>query len=479
MEIRNFYTLTVYEKGAEVVRMQHTLLGADGFRKGMDLYFARHDGQAVTCDDFVAAMADANGADLAQFKRWYDIAGTPRLAVAGHYDAQAKRFTLTVQQSMQPPLHIPFALGLVGPNGADLIGTRMLSIRNAEERFVFDGVPARPVPSLLRNFSAPVIVEYAYPEADLTHLMAHDADPFNRWEAGQRLAASIILDKGGEPSAAYLDALRYVLNGAVRDPAFAAEALTLPSESFLAEQIEVVDPDALHAARNTLRKRLAETLRDQFTGAYEEMRIAGLYSPDAHSAGKRSLRNLCLGYLMERGDGHARSIAVGQFEAADNMTDAMAALAALANCDCPERAPALGRFYAKWSSEPLVVDKWLAVQAMSRLASTLENVKRLATHPAFDIRNPNKVYSLIRAFCGNFVRFNAADGGGYVFAADRIIEIDRLNPQVASRVARAFDRWKKFDAGRQAHAHAALSRIRDTEGLSPDVGEIVGKALSG
>jgi aminopeptidase N len=479
LEIRNFYTLTVYEKGAEVVRMQHTLLGADGFRKGMDLYFARHDGQAVTCDDFVAAMADANAADLTQFKRWYDVPGTPRLAVDARYDAAAKRFTLTVKQSMEPPFHIPFAVGLVGPDGEDLVGTRMPSIRESEERLVFDGIAARPVPSLLRNFSAPVIVDYAYTEADLTHLMAHDADAFNRWEAGQRLASAIILDQGGEPTTAYVDAVRRVLADAALDPAFAAEALALPSESFLAEQIGVVDPDALHAARNNLRKRLAEALRSEFAGAYEAMRVPGPYSPDAASAGKRALRNLCLGYLMELADERAREIAVRQFDAADNMTDAMAALAALANCDCPERAPALGRFYAKWQSEPLVVDKWFAVQAMSRLRSALEDVKRLAAHPAFDMRNPNKVYSLIRAFCGNFVRFNAADGGGYAFAAERIIEIDRLNPQVASRVARAFDRWKKFDAGRQAHAHAALVRIRDAEGLSADVGEIVGKALSG
>ena len=478
-EISNFYTVTVYEKGAELVRMQHTLLGAAGFRKGMDLYFRRHDGQAVTCDDFVAAMADANGADLAQFKRWYDVAGTPRLDVDGSYDAQARRFTLTVRQSMDPPLHIPFALGLVGPDGGELIGTRTLPVRNVEEHFVFEGIAAAPVPSLLRNFSAPVIVNYAYSEADLTHLMAHDADPFNRWEAGQRLAASIILEKRGEPSAAYVEAVERVLAGAADDPAFAAEALALPSETFLAEQIEVVDPDALHAARDTLRRKLAEALHSRFAETRETMRVPGPHSPDAASSGKRALRNLCLGYLMELADGDARVLAGRQLEAADNMTDAMAALAALANCDCPERVPALERFYQRWQSEPLVVDKWFAVQAMSRLPSTLENVKRLAAHPAFDIRNPNKVYSLIRAFCANFVRFHAAGGGGYAFAADRIIEIDRLNPQVASRVARSFDRWKKFDSARQVHAHAALQRIRDAQGLSGDVAEVVGKALQG
>ena len=486
MEIRNFYTMTVYEKGAEVVRMQHTLLGPDLFRKGMDLYFERHDGQAVTTDDFVAAMQDASGIELTQFKRWYDQAGTPVLDISGEYDETAKRYTLTVKQSCPPtpgqpeklPFHIPFAVGLVGPDGTDF-ASRLVSLKAAEEVIVFEDIPAKPVPSILRGFSAPVIARVPYTEAELAHLMAHDSDAFNRWEAGQRLATGLLL--GGTKAAprSFIDAWARVLKDAAQDPAFASEALGLPSETTLAEQMDVVDPDALHAARNGLRRQLAGALREALLATYRSMTIDAPYSPDSASAGKRSLKNLCLGVLMELDDAEVRALCVKQFETADNMTDAMAALTLLTNTDCPERAPALESFHARWKDEPLVVDKWLAVQATARLPGTLAEVKRLTAHPAFDIKNPNKIYSLIRAFvAANHVRFHAADGGGYAFAADQVIAIDTLNPQVAARVARCFDRWKKFDAGRQAHAKAALERVLGTDGLSRDVAEIVGKALA-
>ena len=486
MEIRNFYTMTVYEKGAEVVRMQHTLLGPDLFRKGMDLYFERHDGQAVTTDDFVAAMQDASGIELTQFKRWYDQAGTPVLDISGEYDEAAKRYTLTVKQSCPPtpgqpeklPFHIPFAVGLVGPDGTDF-ASRLVSLKAAEEVIVFEDIPAKPVPSILRGFSAPVIARVPYTEAELAHLMAHDSDAFNRWEAGQRLATGLLL--GGTKAAprSFIDAWARVLKDAAQDPAFASEALGLPSETTLAEQMDVVDPDALHAARNGLRRQLAGALREALLATYRSMTIDAPYSPDSASAGKRSLKNLCLSVLMELDDAEVRALCVKQFETADNMTDAMAALTLLTNTDCPERAPALESFHARWKDEPLVVDKWLAVQATARLPGTLAEVKRLTAHPAFDIKNPNKIYSLIRAFvAANHVRFHAADGGGYAFAADQVIAIDTLNPQVAARVARCFDRWKKFDAGRQAHAKAALERVLGTDGLSRDVAEIVGKALA-
>ncbi len=517
MEIRNFYTMTVYEKGAELVRMQHTLLGAQAFRAGMDLYFKRHDGQAVTTDDFVQAMQDAagtdSGIDLTQFRRWYEQAGTPVVEARGEYDAAARRYTLTLSQSCPPtpgqqtklPFHIPFALGLVGPDGRDLALalegesagarpasppaaeiTRVLSLTAPEQRFVFVDVPAKPVPSLLRNFSAPVQLKCAYNDADLTHLMAHDANAFNRWEAGQRLALALILralearraNAATATPQSFIDAFARVLADAPRDPAFGAEALALPSEIYIAEQLELVDPDAIHAVRNGLRRDLAQALRAELLAAYRAQAVPGPYSPDAQAAGKRALRNLCLGYLMELDDAETRALAFAQFEGADNMTDAMAALAALANCDCPERVQALAAFYAKWKHEPLVVDKWLAVQAGSRLPGTLAEVKQLLAHPAFDIRNPNKVYALIRSFCGNHVRFHAADGGGYAFLAEQVIAIDAFNPQVAARMARAFDRWRKFDAGRRQHARAALERIRDAQGLSKDVAEIVGKALA-
>ncbi len=486
MEIRNFYTMTVYEKGAEVVRMQHTLLGPELFRKGMDLYFERHDGHAVTTDDFVSAMQDASGIDLTQFKRWYDQAGTPVLDVNGEYDAAAKRYTLSVKQSCPPtpgqptklPFHIPFAVGLVGPDGKD-VASKLLSLMQSEERFIFEDVPQKPVPSILREFSAPVIVNYAYTDDELAHLMAHDSDSFNRWEAGQRLATGLLLGGVSEAPHSFIDAFARVLRDGPADPAFAAEALNLPSEATLAEQMEVVDPDALHTARNGLRRQLAAALRGDLLQTYRAMTVSGPYSPDAASAGKRTLRNLCLGILMEADDAEVRALCVTQFENADNMTDAMAALTILANTDCPERVAALDSVYEKWKHEPLVVDKWLAVQATSRLPGTLAEVKRLTAHPAFDIRNPNKIYALIRAFvAANHVRFHAARGEGYAFAADQVIAIDKLNPQVAARVARGFDRWRKFDAGRQAHAKAALEKIRGTEGLSRDVGEIVGKALA-
>jgi len=496
MEINNFYTSTVYEKGAEVVRMIRTLIGAQNFRKGMDLYFARHDGQAVTCDDFVRAMADAAGVDLSQFMRWYDQAGTPVLEVAGEYDAGLKRYLLSVKQSCPPtpgqetklPFHIPFAVGLVGPDGRDLLaeGTRVLSVKQPEERFVFENVRAKPVLSLLRNFSAPVIVTHGYTEAELTHLMAHDSDAFNRWEAGERLALGIVLRgiaaaRAGRPLQVprdFVDAAKRVVSDSSKDPAFAAEMLALPPENYIAEQVPVVDPDAIHAVRDELKQRLAAALREELHAVYRAHGGAGPYSPDAASAGRRALKNSALGLLMELEDAGVRALCMKQFEAADNMTDALAALCMLANCNCPERTRALDAFYDKWKTEPLVVDKWLGVQATTRLPSALYDVKRLMTHPAFNIRNPNKVYALIGGFRGNQVHFHAADGSGYAFLAEQVIALDAINPQVAARMARGFDRWKKFDAGRQAHARAALEGISSTRGVSKGVLEIATRALA-
>jgi aminopeptidase N len=416
----------------------------------------------VTCDDFVQAMQDASGVDLAQFRRWYDVAGTPVLDCSAIFAGGT--CTLTVRQSMSPPFHIPLAVK-IGPHET------VLSLKQPQESFAFQ-VAEKPVPSLLRGFSAPVVLNYPYTEDELVHLLAHDDDAFSRWEAGQRLAAGIILQNRGEPSRAYVRAALRVL--AEKDHAFVAEALTLPSETFLAEQLEVVDPDALHEARDNLRLRLAEALQPELTAAYRALQSEAPYSPDAASAGKRALKNLCLAYLAELG---LTALADEQFRRSDNMTDAMAALTCLANADCLEREPALQAFYDKWQGEPLVVDKWLAVQAASRLPGTLARVRELLGHPAFDLKVPNKVYALIRSFSANHVRFHAADGAGYGFLTDRVIELNALNPQVAARMARGFDRWRKFDAERQAHARRQLERIRDAEGLSRDVAEIVGKSL--
>jgi len=499
MEINNFYTSTVYEKGAEVVRMIRTLIGAAAFRKGMDLYFARHDGQAVTCDDFLQAMADASGADLSQFKLWYDQAGTPVLDVASEDDPARRRCTITVRQSCPPtpgqdsklPFHIPLAVGLVGPGGRELLagGTKVLSLRRSEERFEFENLEAgtgSPVPSLARDFSAPVIVKYDYTEAELALLAAHDADPFNRWEAGQRLALRIILDgveavqsgRGYELATTFIAAIERVLVDAPRDPAFAAEMLALPAESYIAEQMTIVDPDAIHAVRDEIRRRLALALKADLLGIYRDYAVRGPYSPDARSAGRRALRNAALGFLMELDEPGVRALCAQQLETAGNMTDALAALARLANCACPERVPALEAFYGKWKDEPLVVDKWLALQSASRLPAALPDTRRLMAHPAFNLRNPNKVYALIGAFRGNQVHFHSADGSGYAFIADQVIALDAINPQVAARMARAFDRWKKFDPGRQAYARAALERIRDAKGVSKGVLEIASRALA-
>ncbi len=483
VEIRNFYTVTVYEKGAEVVRMQHTLLGEEKFMAGMRLYFERHDGHAVTCDDFVQAMQDASGIDLTQFRRWYDVAGTPVLDCAGQYDAASRTFRLNVRQSMTPPFHIPLAVGLLDAEGRDLLpeGTRVLSVTQADQVFTFGNIAAQPIPSLLRDFSAPVILNYDYREDELVRLIARDSDTFNRWEAGQRLAAEIILRRSGQASPAFLDACARVLaQSTAGDPAFGAEALSLPSESFLAEQLDVVDPDALHAARNALRRAMAQAMRPQLEQTYYALADAAAhssYSPDPASIARRALRNLALGLLLELDDPALRQLAAKQFAEADNMTDKFAALSALANTDCAERLPALDDFYRQWQDEPLVVDKWLSAQAASRLPGTLARVRELLGHPAFDIKVPNKVYALIRVFVANHIRFHAADGGGYAFLADQVIRLNELNPQVAARMARGFDRWKKFDSGRQSHALRELRRIRDTPGLSNDVAEIVLKAL--
>ncbi|MBS1191760.1 MAG: aminopeptidase [Rhodocyclaceae bacterium] len=505
MEINNFYTATVYQKGAEVVRMIHTLIGAEAFRRGMDLYFERHDGQAVTCEDFVAAMADASGMDFTRFKRWYSQAGTPRVKARGEYDSAAKRYVLTLSQSCAPSpgqpeklaYHIPVAVGLVGADGSDLPlrlegqagqgeTRRVLSLVGSEQQFVFEDVPAQPVPSLLRDFSAPVALDMDYSDDELVHLLAHDSDPFNRWEAGQRLAGRLILAAaeviaaGGTPHwpESFAAAAGRVLRRAEVDPAFAAEMLVLPTEATLAEQMEVVDPDALHAARQGLRLFLSNRLESHFRKLYAELATAGAYRPDAADMGRRALRNLCLAYLALPDTPETRALAVKQFETADNMTDQFAALADLAQSEGLERVSALAAFHDRWQNEVLVMDKWLAVQAGSRRTGTLEDVKALTRHPAFDLRNPNKVYALLRTFGANHVRFHAADGSGYRFLAELILELDAINPQVAARLARCFDRWRKFDKGRQEHARVALGRMRGAAGLSRDVFEVVNRALS-
>lgn len=500
IEINNFYTATVYEKGAEVIRMIQTLIGRDAFRAGMDEYFRRHDGQAVTCEDFVAAMSahvpQSAGFDFTQFMRWYNQPGTPRVAVTGAWDVERRRYTLTCTQSNprasdDAPYLIPLRVALFAADGSLLPGSeRLLQLSETTQSFVFEDIAAQPVPSLLRDFSAPVTLVFAYTAEELTLLLAHEPDPFNAWEAGQRLATQLILDATATIAAghapawpeSFTDCARRLLQTQQqRGAAFVAEALTLPGETTLAELLDPVDPDALHAARNGLRRHLAERLESEFSSLYADLAINEAYAPSSEQAGRRALRNLCLSYLLELDTPAIRQLALRQFRTADNMTDQFAALSALANvnaADCTEREAALAEFHARWQDEALVVDKWLAAQSTSRRPDTLATVKALTAHPAFDLGNPNKIYALIRAFGANLVRFNAADGSGYAFMAEWILALHERNPQVASRLARCFDRWRKFDAGRQMHARVALERIRDHAGLSRDVREVVDHALS-
>lgn len=496
VEINNFYTATVYEKGAEVIRMIQTLIGRDAFRAGMDEYFRRHDGQAVTCEDFVAAMAAASGFDFTQFMRWYNQPGTPKVVVDGHYDPLERSYTLTCTQSNprasdDAPTLIPIRVALFTEAGELIAGSeRTLQLTANSQSFVFNDIGDEPVPSLLRDFSAPVNLEFDYTAEQLTLLLAFETDPFNAWEAGQRLASTLILGGAREIAAgrapqwpeSFVAACRRLLQTQrERGAAFVAEALTLPGETTLAEQLEIVDPDALHAARNGLRRHLAEQLEGEFAGLYAALTVKEAYAPDSDQAGRRALRNLCLSYLLELDSDAVRQLAYAQFRDADNMTDQFAALAALANVNaavCPQREQALAEFYARWKDEALVVDKWLQAQSTSRRPETLATVKALTQHPAFDAGNPNKIYALIRAFGANLVRFHAADGSGYAFMAERILLLHDRNPQVASRLARSFDRWRKFDAGRQAHARAALERIQSHPGLARDVLEVVNRALA-
>jgi len=502
-EVSNFYTSTVYQKGAEVVRMMQTLLGAETFRKGIDLYFSLYDGHAVTTDDLVAVMETVSGQDLRQFRLWYAQSGTPRLLVSDRYDAATRSYELSVTQSCPPtpgqpekqPMHIPLAVGLVSPEGGDIPlrldgeaagATALLSLRGETETFRFTDVPARPVPSLGRNFSAPVIIDYPYDEAALQTLLRHDSDPFNRWDAGQTLMMNLLLAgvdvhrAGGEPSFPdYLvEAFAGLLDHGEDDPAFAAEVMTLPSELLIAEQMPEIDPLAVHRTRRAMRLFLAGRLQARFAAGYERMRTEGAYRPDAASSGRRALRNLCLAFLMDLGDGAALAACLRQLESADNMTDALAALSAIANCDCAERRPALDAFYDKWRDEPLVVDKWLGTEALSRLPGTVERVRDLTRHPAFTLQNPNKVYALLGSFGSNQVHFHAADGAGYRLMTEQALALDAINPQVASRMVRNFERYRRYEPGRRSFMREALEDIAAQPGLSRETGEVVGKALA-
>ncbi len=502
IEINNFYTVTVYNKGAEVIRMLLQLLGQSGFRLGMDCYFERHDGQAVTCDDFVSAMEAANTVDLSQFRLWYALAGTPELHVSDAYDTERQRYTLTVRQRIpgrryKPPLHIPLAVGLLDPQGNDLPlqladedaptpgGTRVLELRKAEQQFCFINLPQRPVPSLLREFSAPVKLRYDYSDAELRFLLAHDSDDFNRWEASQRLIirsimAQIQARQAGQPltpPAALIDTLRYVLDDSQIDPALCALILTLPSETYLAEQMHTVDVDGIHAVRTGLKQALAEALHSVLQTTYHTLSEPTVEANDPLAMGRRRLKNVCLSYLAAQPGGD--QWALSQYQQAKNMTDQLAALQALAHSDSDNCGTVLADFFARWAHEPLVVDKWFRLQASAPRMDVLQQVQPLLNHTAFEIRNPNKVYALIGGFSHNPCGFHAADGSGYAFVAEQILTLDTLNPQVAARLLGAYTRWRKYDSARQQHMRRALQHILAKPDLSPDVYEIAAKSLNG
>jgi aminopeptidase N len=506
IEINNFYTVTVYNKGAEIVRMIHTLLGQEGFRKGMDLYFERHDGQAVTCDDFVAAMEAANAADLGQLRRWYSQAGTPQLHIERHYDPVSETYTLDIKQSCpatpgQPekaPFHIPLALGLLDARGAELPlqlegenapsegKTRVLELRDTEQTFRFINIPQAPVPSLLRGFSAPVKLNVDYSDDELMFLLAHDSDEFNRWEAGQQLIIRTILglldqQKRGE-NWILDDRLVNAFRSALRsnaDPALLAQLITLPSESYLAEHMEVVDVEGIHSTRRYLQQQLAHRLYDDLLNIYRTNTANAPYSIDTKAIGRRSLKNRCLEYLVQIDERpEMLELCLQQFHEANNMSDEIGALHILANRDFAQRDEALTRFYQRWRQEPLVVDKWFTLQAGAALSDALQRVKSLMRHEAFNIKNPNKVRALIGAFCHhNPLHFHAADGSGYVFLADQVLTLNTLNPQMAARLLGPLSHWRRYDAGRQAAMQRQLERILATPQLSPDVYEITSKSL--
>ena len=504
MEINNFYTLTVYEKGAEVVRMQANLLGPECFRKATDLYFERHDGQAVTTDDFVACMEEAGGKELTQFKRWYSQSGTPELLIESQYHADKGQLELIVTQRCPPtpcqpeklPMHIPLAIGLIDPEGKDfpvtLDGetspgptTRVLELREETERFLITGLGTRPVLSLLRDFSAPVKARYDYSPGELMFLLAHDSNGFARWDAAQLLHLQVLESLIADPEAAlpegYLQAIQKVLANTSDDRELLAELLTLPSESYIGDQMDIIDVDAIHAARTGLMRRIARELRQEFFSIYEASSDSGCFSYEHAAMARRAQKNLALHYLsMLEGDDEVEMLVRAQYEKQQNMTDVSAALSCAVHAQMPSASGLLADFEQRWKEQPLVMDKWFSIQATSRQVNLVPRIRELMQHPGFTLGNPNRVRALIGAFVsGNPVRFHTADGSGYRLLADVVLELDGTNPQIASRLLRTMSRWRRYDGSRSRLMRAQLQRISEADGLSKDVLEIVSKSLEG
>ena len=504
-EINNFYTTTIYEKGAEVVRMVQTLVGQEKFRVGMDLYFVRHDGEAATVEQFIQCFADASGHDLTQFMRWYSQAGTPEVTVSGKFDAARKTYILECKQAVPPtpgqtvkePMVIPLSLGLVGRNGHDLplklstgkpIERAVVVLNKPVARFEFVNIDEDPVISINRGFSAPIKLITDLAASDLAFLAAHDADPFNRWQALQTISMRLLIDnvaalRSGRPTRSddqLMLALAAILEDTALEPAFVALALVPPGEGDVAREISRdIDPDAIFRARAGLRAAIGEQLGPALATLYDRMALSGDYSPDAQSAGRRALRNVAIDLLAATGKPAVIARVFRQYETANNMTDRLAALVTLSLHEVPERERALADFHARYASDALVVDKWFSLQATIPQPNTLENVRRLTAHPAFSPANPNRVRALIGSFAqGNTTQFNRADGLGYDFVADTVLALDQKNPQISARLATAFRSWRMLEAGRRMKAEAVLTRIKGAPGLSRDLADIVERALA-
>ena len=484
-EINNFYTVTVYEKGAEVIRMLHTLVGEAGFRKGMDLYFKRHDGQAVTCDDFLAAIADANSKDFSQFSRWYSHAGTPSVQCSSHFDSIQKRYTLTFKQNSDEAFHIPIQVALLSVDGSSIAGsTRLLELTEREHSFYFDNIASEPTPSLLRNFSAPIQLHYPFSAAQLGFLAQYDSDGFNRWDAVQQLACKVMVKAAtarkavdADDAAPLIAAYKQMLLPASAIDASLLELLiTLPSEGVIAEQLDVVDPEYVRIARTSLKTLLANALGDYWHTIYQENLSVAPYDAGANAAGKRALTGAALSYWMLTGQQTALSAALAQATKSSNMTDTLSALNALTQVPSEQLDQALAHFEKEFSGEALAMDKWFMLQAQ-RHDNALPRVKALLAHPQFSMKNPNKVRSLLGGFVsGNLAEFLRADGSGYAFWQEQVLALDASNPQVASRLARALDRWRRFEPVRQMAMQKALETVK-TQAKSSDVLEIVTKSL--
>lgn len=517
MEINNFYTMTIYEKGAEVVRMMQTLVGRDGFAKGITLYFERHDGQAVTCDDFAQAIADANPDSplaklLSQFKRWYSQAGTPRIKASGLYNESSNSYTLTLSQNCpatvgqtdKEPFVIPVTIGLVSADPAsdnhDLAlnrageTTETIVLSDKSQSITFSNIKNKPVPSILRGFSAPVLLDFDYSDGELLTLLNYDSDPFNRWEAGQRLGLRRALSLIADPNvgkevirldAAYLQAMRGILRHPTLDPAFKEIVLTLPSQAYISEQLEIVDPELIHKVREAMLQSVAESLFDDWQWAYQSYHQNGEYRFEPNAAGRRALSGMALAMLCRATETNCDKSwpekTLQQFNNADNMTDRFNALVALVVSDCALAAEALEKFYNRFKDDELVMDKWFALQASApdRDGNMLEKVRRLAKHPAFNLRNPNRTRSLIFSYCvSNPGGFHRVDGAGYQLWADYVLKLDPANPQVAARLARAMDRWKKLSEPYRSTAYNVIANRVANQKLSGDVREVIERALA-